>query len=95
MFTILLALLYPIAIQYERGGHWHLLASLTLLTIWVNVLANYTELALLTWDFPQPGEHTFSQRLKRLIKDSGLRGVLARDIAKALNYLAPDGGHIG
>ena len=92
--TILLALLYPIAVQYDRGGRWRLLAPLTLLTIGVNMLANYTELALLTWDFPQPGEHTFSQRLKRLVRDDGWRGVLARGIAEVLNYFAPDGRHV-
>lgn len=92
--TILLALLYPLAVQYDRGGRWRLLAPLTLLTIGVNMLANYTELALLTWDFPQPGEHTFSQRLKRLVEDDGWRGVLARGIAEALNYFAPDGKHV-
>ena len=92
--TILLALLYPIAVQYDRGGRWRLLAPLTLLTIGVNMLANYTELALLTWDFPQPGEHTFSQRLKRLVNDDGWRGALARGIAEVLNYFAPDGKHV-
>ena len=92
--TILLALLYPIAVQYDRGGRWRLLAPLTLLTIGINLLANYTELALLTWDFPQPGEHTFSQRLKRLVNDDGWRGALARGIAEALNYFAPDGRHV-
>ena len=86
--TILLALLYPIAVQYDRGGRWRLLAPLTLLTIGINLLANYTELALLTWDLPQPGEHTFSQRLKRLVNDRGWRGVLARGIAAGLNYRA-------
>ena len=92
--TILLALLYPIAVQYDRGGRWRLLAPLTVLTIGINMLANYTELALLTWDFPQPGEHTFSQRLKRLVNDRGWRGVLARGIAAGLNYFAPDGRHV-
>ena len=92
--TILLALLYPIAVQYDRGGRWRLLAPLTLLTIGINMLANYTELALLTWDLPRPGERTFSQRLRRLVNDDGWRGVLARGIAEALNYFAPDGRHV-
>ena len=71
-----------------------MLAPLTLLTIGVNMLANYTELALLTWDFPQEGEHTFSQRLKRLVREDGWRGVLARGIAEVLNYFAPGGRHV-
>lgn len=87
--TLLLALLFPFAIQYERGGWWRVLAPITLLTVIVDVAANYTELALLTWDHPRPGEHTFSQRLYRLQFNTDWRGSLARPIVDALNYFAP------
>jgi hypothetical protein len=36
------------------------------------------ELALLTWDFPQEGEYTFSDRLARLKHNGDWRGVIAR-----------------
>ena len=54
--SILLFLLYPIAVQFERGGWWLLLAPITLLTLLLDVVCNYTELALLTWDLPQKRE---------------------------------------
>jgi len=47
---IVLALFYPLAIQYQRGGHWRILAPFTLLTALIDIYCNYTELALLTWD---------------------------------------------
>ena len=92
--SILLALLYPLAVQYERGGWWKLLAPLTLVTLLLDVVLNYTELALLTWDRPLSGEWTFSTRLKRLQTDRGWRGVLARYVVVYLNFFAPDGKHV-
>jgi hypothetical protein len=76
--SFLLALLYPIAVQYERGGLWRAVMPITLVALVIDVIANYTELALLTWDFPREGEYTFSDRLVRLKHDAGWRGVIAR-----------------
>lgn len=76
--TLLLALLYPIAIQYQRGGYWRVLMPLTLLTALIDVWCNYTELALLTWDFPRKDERTFSQRCARLIHQTGWAGTVGR-----------------
>jgi hypothetical protein len=92
--SLLLALLYPLAVQYERGGAWRLLAPVTVLALVIDGLANYTELALLTWDWPLPGEWTFSTRLKRLKRSPGWRGVLAWRVAVYLNYFSPTGKHV-
>lgn len=92
--TILLALLFPLAIQYERGGAWRLLAPVTFVAVLLDIAANYSELALLTWDWPRKGEHLFSQRLKRLIHNDGWRGSVARAVAKPLNYFDPTGTHV-
>lgn len=92
--TILLALLYPMAVQYERGGWWRLVAPLTLLALVVDVIANYTELALLTWDFPQKEEWTFSKRIPRLLQKNDWRASLLCPVVDFLDTLAPDGRHI-
>lgn len=92
--TILLALLYPLAIQIERGGWWLLVTPITLLALAIDVIANYTELALLTWDWPQKGEYTFSTRLLRLQHDMGWRGDIALRIKPFLNYFDPQGDHV-
>jgi hypothetical protein len=59
----------------------------------VDVLMNYTWLALFTLDIPRRGEYTFSTRLERLVHDQGMRGTVCRQIAYAINYVLP--GHIG
>jgi hypothetical protein len=92
--TILLALLFPLAIQYERKGWWYLVLPVTLSAFVVDVIANYTELAFLLWDFPRQGEYTFSQRLHRLQYANGLRGLISRKIVLTLNYISPSGQHI-
>lgn len=90
--TILLALLYPIAVQYDRGGWWRLLAPVTFPALVIDVIANYTELALITWDFPAKGEWTFSTRLKRLQYYTGWRGSFARVARDYCNFF--DAGHV-
>ena len=92
--SILLAIIYPLAVQIERKGWWYLLAPVTIFALVIDVIANYTELALMTWDFPRRGEHTFSTRLLRLKHDAGWRGFCARLIAKYLNYFSPSGSHV-
>ena len=92
--TILLWILYPIAIQYERGGWWRCVLPVTVLALIVDVWCNYTELAVLTLDWPQRGEFTFSTRLKRLKSDPTWRGAMGRYIARVLDAIAPSGKHI-
>jgi hypothetical protein len=94
VITALLFICYAIYIQYERGGLWNVCRLVVVVGYFVDVLANFTELALLTWDFPRWGEWTFSQRLPRLIRQTGWRSTLARSIARVLDWLAPSGRHI-
>lgn len=109
--TLLLALLYPIAVQYNREV-WPLWVQrhlgLAVFPAWlrficsvvaffallVDVAANYTELALLTWDWPRKGEHTFSTRLLRLRYDTGPRAQVYAVVIRCLNFFAPDGKHV-
>lgn len=92
--TLLLALLYIPAIQYERGGWWRLMMPVTVVTLVIDVIANYTELALITWDMPQKGEYTFSKRLERLVWSMGWRGRLARSVVRWLNKYDPTPPHV-
>lgn len=84
--TIILAILYPLAVQYTRGGLWVLVAPVTFLAFLIDVWCNYTELALIFWDFPRRNEFTFSVRLRRLQYDEGWRGRLARPVVAYLNF---------
>lgn len=92
--SILLALLYPIAIQIERCGLWRVLLPVTVVALVIDVIANYTELALLTWDWPRSGEYTYSQRLKRLKYSTGVRGAFARWCVSYCNYFDPQRDHV-
>ena len=92
MLTSGLFLLFPLAVQYERGGWFRIVAPITFIALLIDVLANYTELALLTWDFPRRGEYTFSNRLRRLQYNNDWRGVLARPVVRFLIWIMP--GHI-
>jgi hypothetical protein len=94
---ISIAILFPlyfISIQYERGGFWKLLLPVVVLALILDVLLNFTELALLTLDFPMQGEWTFSKRLSRLQHAPGARGEFAWYIARCLDSIAPSGKHI-
>ena len=91
--SILLAFLYPIAIQSERGIWYEILLTLILIlpiTLILDICANYTELALLTWDFPRVGEYTFSKRLERLQYTAPRYAKLV----SILNTISPSGKHI-
>jgi hypothetical protein len=90
--TLILLLLYPLAVQYERGGYWRLLFPVTFCTLIIDVVANWTELSLAFWEFPRYGEWTFSTRLERLIHGYGWRSDVARFVAHQLNAIYP--GHI-
>ena len=86
--------LYSLGIQYERGGMWLLFSVFGVVGLVLDILLNYTELSILTLDFPKKGEFTFSKRLSRLQYNTDWRGTLARYIAKGLNSIAPSGKHI-
>ena len=88
--SIILLVFAPLALQYERG--WTFLAPLAAAFYLLSMAANYTELTLLTGDFPRPGERTCSQRLARLRKWKNVRGWLCQRVADYLNYFSP--GHV-
>jgi len=95
MISLFLLLpLYSITIQYERGGLWRICYLAAPLALLIDVLLNYTELALLTLDFPKWGEWTFSSRLKRLKNSQTWRGPTALYLKKVLDVIAPSGKHI-
>lgn len=85
-----LAALFPIVIQYKRGGWFLPLTLLAGVLLVIDVALNFTALALWTLDFPRKGEWTFSQRLARLIRRTDWRGNIARRIAAYLNLFDPN-----
>lgn len=95
MISVFLLLpLYAVGIQIERRGWWLAVLPVTLLALLLDVVLNFTELALLTLDFPRRGEWTFSSRLVRLQHAEGWRGHVARYVARCLNAIAPGGRHV-
>lgn len=88
--------LYLVGVQAMRGGWWYLLVPVALVALILDVVLNYTELALITWDFPRDMyELTFSNRLKRLVHYDNWQGSFARFIAtKLLDPFDPSGKHI-
>jgi hypothetical protein len=91
---VLLALAYPLAIQYERGGWWKLLYPVTALALLVDVWLNWTTFSLYLWSAPGKKEYTLSQHLERLVSDKGWRGFVARAIAHYTNRFDPTPPHI-
>ena len=88
--------LYIVGVQAMRGGWWYVLAPVTLVALVLDVLLNYTELALLTLDWPRDRyEITFSNRLKRLVQRDDWRGKFAKLVAVyMLDPFDPSGKHI-
>ena len=91
MMSLILAAAYPLAIQYRVRG-WLWLLPFTLLIVLIDIWCNYTELAVLTGDFPKAGEYTFSQRLVRLQTGNRWQRCVARVVIPYLNYFDP--GHV-
>ncbi len=91
---LLLAALYPVAVQYERGGWWRLLFPLYAAAGLCSLVVNFTWFTLLLWELPRKGEATTSQRCERLVHRADWRGALARGIARYTNYFDPTGPHI-
>ncbi len=91
----LLWVLYAVGIQYQRGGWWRVFLLAALPALILNVVLNYSLLALLLWDWPRRGEWTFSTRLRRLQHNTDWRGVVAYYIKlHLLDPFDPDGIHI-
>lgn len=91
---VLLALAYPLAIQYERGGRWRLLMPFTALVALVDVWLNWTTFSVYLASAPGKKEYTFSQHLERLVFDPGWRGYVARAVARYTNRWDPTPPHI-
>ncbi|WP_439606877.1 hypothetical protein [Hydrogenophaga sp.] len=91
---IALAMAYPLAIQYERGGWWRLLMPFTLVVALLDVWLNFTTFSLYLMSAPGKREITFSQHLERLVFDPGWRGYIARVVARFTNRFDPTPPHI-
>ena len=93
ILTTFTALTYPLAIQFKRGGLWQALAPFAAFVWLIDVIANYTEMALV-FDWPQPGDHTITARVRRM-KSSPLesRRELAKLLQIYLDACEPDGKH--
>lgn len=91
---LLLALTYPFAVQYERGGWCRALLPLYAAAGLLSTTVNYTWLTLVAWEFPKRGEVTTSQRCERLVHCTDYRGSIARAIARYTNRFDPTGPHI-
>lgn len=91
---LILLAVYPAAIQFERGGKWRWLFWLYYPAGLLDVLLNYTVLALYTWDRPLAGEFTFSRRLRRLQYRTDWRRWFVVVLKPYLDYFDPKGVHI-
>lgn len=96
-------LLYTIGIQYQREGWWtwvrgvcKVVAGFALL---LDFLLNWTLFSVYLWELPLSApkvaktEWTLSDRLERLVLESGWRAAIGRPLARLLNWIAPP-GHI-
>ena len=93
ILTAFTAVAFPVAIQYKQGGLYWLLAPLGLLVWVVDVVANYTELALI-FGWPVAGDYTISARIRRMRTSShDSRRELAALLQTYLDACEPDGKH--
>lgn len=93
ILTTFTAFLYPAAIQFKRGGLWLAVTPITLLVVLLDVLANYTELALI-FGWPQDKDYTITRRIRRMHADeSPARRELAQLVQVYLDACEPDGKH--
>lgn len=93
ILTTATAFLYPLAIQAKRKGPWVILWPLVLITMLLDVLANYTELALV-FGWPREGEYTITRRIRRMHFDEvEARRKLAELVQVYLDAAEPDGKH--
>lgn len=63
---------------------WAIALPFVVIAVALDIFLNFTLLALLSWDFPQQGEYTFSQRLARLVRGTGRKARVASWIARSL-----------
>lgn len=95
MLTAFVVAGYPIVIQFKKGKLWRILAIPGLFVLLANIIANYTELALV-FGWPEKGSWTISSRVRRMQKDPKLpesKRELARMVQVFLDACEPDGKH--
>jgi len=94
VITFLVLFGYPIVIQFKRGGLWWLLAIPGVFVWLLDVLANYTEWALV-FGWPKKGDHTITNRLKTMASFDRFesRRLFAKGVLTALDACEPDGKH--
>ena len=88
---LILLALYAIGIQHQRGGAWRVLKVFLLPGVVLDIYLNYTTFALALWEKPAPKMYTFSKQVSLLQYDTGWRGVVAREVKRLLNFIAPAG----
>lgn len=89
---------YAIGIQAERTS-LPILVKLVLDVVaytglLFDIFLQYTVANLWFLELAPIEEYTISDRIRRLIENTGWRGVIARHMACILNRLAPNGKHI-
>lgn len=94
MLTAITAFGYPIVIQYKRGGFWWVLAIPGVLVWLIDVIANYTEWAIV-FGWPAKGDHTITNRLKTMLVSDPFesRRAFALGVLTVLDACEPDGKH--
>lgn len=94
ILTAFVALLYPLVVQYRRGGLYKALAPVAAFFVLLDVLANYTE-----WTFvfglPAKGDWTLTHRLRRMESADALpaRRAFAQLVNTFLHACEYDGHH--
>lgn len=101
---VLLLVLYSIGVQYNRKGLPEPFVAIckvaAAIALVLDFVLNWTLLSLYLWELPRPRigdqkpEWTFSDRIERLVFDTGWRRVVARPIAWLLNVIDPNHNHI-
>lgn len=93
ILTAATAILYPLAIQAKRKGPWVILLPLVALTMLLDVLANYTEWAIV-FDLPKKGDTTITKRIRSMHADPlESRRAFAQLVQVYLDACEPDGEH--
>lgn len=92
--VLALAILYIPAIQYKRGGNWNIMKVVAAPVALLDAYLNYVFFSWVFLQMPKDGEHTLSQRCKRLVFEDSWRKPIARLIAWYTNLWDPVYPHI-
>lgn len=93
ILTGIVALLYPLVIQYKKGGLLSLLKGFALLVLLLDIVACYTEWWLV-FGKPPKGVHTITAYINYLkTSDQEAKRKLAEGVQIFLDACEPDGKH--